>query len=256
MATAPADDERADPPGGAVSAHEPTEGPGARSWGRRVGGQLQVLALAFVLMLLVRAFLVQSFSVPSGSMQPTLEPGDRILVSRLHRGPSIQRGDIVVFDGSRTWGPPAGAPPADGGLPQALRSALTLLSLGSGADYVKRVVGMPGDRVRCCDAAGRLSVNGTPVLEPYVFPGNPPSTLSFDVLVPEGRIWVMGDHRSASADSRAHLGSPGGGMVELDDVVGRAVWRYWPADRLGTLTPAPALAGLPTPGLPATGATP
>lgn len=218
-----------------------------RHWGRRLAGQLQLLAAVVVGMLLVRALLVQSFSVPSGSMEPTLQPGDRILVSRLHRGPSIQRGDIVVFDGTDTWGPPAGAS-SGGGWRQAVRSALTLVSLGSGADYVKRVVGMPGDRVRCCDASGRLTVNGAPILEPYLFAGDPPSSLTFDVVVPPGRIWVMGDHRSASADSRAHLGSPGGGMVPLDDVVGRAVWRYWPMDRLGTLTPAPALSSLPVTG--------
>ena len=238
-----------------AAAAEPVQ-PARRSWGRRIGGHLQLVALAVALMLLVRAFLVQSFSVPSGSMEPTLLPGDRILVSRLHRGPSIQRGDIVVFDGASTWGAPAGASAPPSGVSQAVRSALSLVSLGSGADYVKRVVGLPGDRVACCDAGGRLTVNGSPVDEPYVYPGNPPSTLTFDVLVPAGRIWVMGDHRSASADSRAHLGSPGGGMISLDDVVGRAVWRYWPLDRLGTLTPAPALAGLPSPGLPATGATP
>lgn len=223
----------------------PDAGRPGPSLARRAGGQLQIIGVAIIVMLLVRAFLVQSFSVPSGSMQPTLEPGDRILVSRLHRGPSIQRGDIVVFDGTATWGPPGGAVAPSGGLGQTIRSALTLLSLGSGADYVKRVVGLPGDRVSCCDESGRLKVNGVTVEEPYLYAGNPASTFDFDVIVPAGRIWVMGDHRSASADSRAHLGSPGGGMVPLDDVVGRAFVRYWPLGRLGGLTPAPSLLGVP-----------
>lgn len=196
-------------------------------------------------MLVVRGFLVQSFSVPSGSMEPTLLPGDRILVSRLQRGPSIERGDVVVFDGTGTWGPPAGADPPSAGVPGILRSMATLVSLGSGADYVKRVVGVPGDHVVCCSPDRRITVNGTPVDEPYLYPGNAPSLQPFDVTVPEGRIWVLGDHRSSSADSRAHLGSPGGGMIPLDAVVGRAWVRYWPMDRLGGLTPAPALQQVP-----------
>lgn len=218
----------------------------ARPTRRRAGQHLQTAGIAILVMLLVRGLLVQSFVVPSGSMEPTLVPGDRILVNRLQRGPSIQRGDIVVFDGSQTWGAPTGSASSGGGIRQTIRSALTLLSLGSGADYVKRVVGVPGDRVVCCDTAGRLTVNGTPVEEPYVYPGDEPSSMTFDVVVPEGRIWVMGDHRSGSADSRAQLGRPGGGMVPLDDVVGRAWVRYWPMDRLGTLTPAPGLAGIPS----------
>ena len=205
---------------------------------------LRVGVVAVALMVLVRAVLVQSFSVPSGSMEPTVEPGDRILVSRLLRGPSIERGDIVVFDGSDTWGKPAGSG-TQTGLRAVLTSVLSVVSLSSGADYVKRVVGVPGDHVVCCDISGRLTVNGVAVDEPYLFPGNPPSTTTFDVIVPAGKIWVMGDHRSASADSRSQLGRPGGGMVPLDDVVGRAWVRYWPLDRLGSLTPAPALHDLP-----------
>ncbi len=233
------------PPEASKTDHPDASSP-ARVRIRRIGSYAQVLGSAFVVMLLVRAFLVQSFSVPSGSMEPTLEPGDRILVSRLHRGPSVERGDIVVFDGTRVWGAPAGSRESSW-LGQGVRSALTLVSLSSGADYVKRVIGVPGDRVSCCADDGRLQVNGVPVDEPYVYPGNPPSTMTFDVLVPPGRIWVQGDHRSASADSRANLGRPGGGMVPLDDVVGRVVWRYWPLDRLGTPASAPDLQGLPVP---------
>ena len=212
---------------------------------------LATFAVAIVVMLLVRGFLVQSFSVPSGSMEPTLMPGDRILVSRLQRGPSIERGDVVVFDGTGTWGAPAGADAPSSGVKGILKSMATLVSLGSGADYVKRVVGVPGDHVVCCAPDGRITVNGTPVSEPYVYPGNAPSLQPFDITVPDGRIWVLGDHRSASADSRAHLGSPGGGLIPLDAVVGRAWVRYWPLGRLGGLTPAPTLQQIPkTPSAP------
>ena len=217
----------------------------------RIPESVKIGVIAFAVMLLVRALVVQTFSVPSGSMQETLEPGDRILVSRLQRGPSIERGDVVVFDGTDTWGKPAGSDTASGPR-QLLTSILAIVSLSSGADYVKRVVGVPGDHVVCCDVDGRLTVNGGAVDEPYLYPGNPPSTTRFDVTVPAGKIWVMGDHRSASADSRSQMGKPGGGMVPLDDVVGRAWVRYWPLDRLGSLTPAPTLHNLPLP----TGAAP
>ncbi len=229
--------------GSGTSGSAGSPGPSAR----RPGSFLTTLGVAFLVMLLVRGLLVQSFQVPSTSMEPTLEPGDRILVSRLTRGPSIQRGDVVVFDGTGTWGPPGGSTSTGRGLGQFVRSMLSLVSLGSGADYVKRVIGVPGDHVVCCDADGRLRVNGVPVAEPYLYPGDAPSNQHVDVVVPAGRIWVMGDHRSVSADSRSHLGSPGGGMIPLDDVVGRAWLRYWPTDRLGTLTPAPTLSDLPLP---------
>ncbi len=222
-----------------------------RAAGDRIPESVKIGVIAIAVMLLVRALVVQTFSVPSGSMQETLEPGDRILVSRLQRGPSIERGDVVVFDGTDTWGKPAGSDTASGPR-QLLTSILAIVSLSSGADYVKRVVGVPGDHVVCCDVDGRLTINGVAVNEPYLYPGNPPSTTRFDVTVPAGKIWVMGDHRSASADSRSQMGKPGGGMVPLDDVVGRAWVRYWPLDRLGSLTPAPTLHDLPLP----TGAAP
>jgi signal peptidase I len=192
-------------------------------------------------MLLVRGFLVQSFSVQSVSMQPTIEPGDRVLVNRMHRGSSVQRGDVVVFDGTAAFGSGESA----GGVGQVLRSMASLFSVDTGTDYVKRVVGMPGDRVACCDASGRVSVNGIPQDEPYLYPGDEPSALRFDVIVPPGRIWVMGDHRSQSGDSRSRLGHPGGGMVSLDDVVGTVWVRYWPVGRLGTL-PRPGASLVPT----------
>ena len=180
-----------------------------------------------VLVVLMRQFLVQSFSVPSVSMEPTIEPGDRLLVNRLVRGDGLHRGDIVVFDGTTAF--PAGSEGA------------------AGTDYVKRVIGLPGDHVVCCGPDGRLRINDTPVDEPYLWPGDRASALTFDVTVPAGSMWVMGDHRSESGDSRAYLGRPGGGMVPLRDVIGQATVRYWPPGRLGSLGGPGPVSVVPTP---------
>jgi len=211
-----------------------------------------------VLMMLVRGLLVESFYIPSGSMEPTLTPEDRILVNKIGGASSLQRGDLVVFDGTHTFadraeGPGSGQSSAVGRIMGSI--ALRLSIHLNESDYVKRVVGLPGDHVVCCDARGLLTVNDIAVQEHYVYPGDRPSDLTFDVRVPAGRIWVMGDHRSDSADSRAHLGDPGGGMVRLDDVIGRAGVIYWPPSRVGILgsptshaptSPAPqSLKGMP-----------
>ena len=159
---------------------------------------------------LVRAFVLTTYTVPSASMAPTLRSGDRILVDRLTpRWRGLQRGDVVVFDGA-----------AFGTADRA---------------YVKRVIGVGGDRVRCCDGRDRLTVNGRALAEPYLHRGDTSSQLRFDVEVPPGRLWVMGDHRSRSRDSRAYLGAPGGDAVAVDDVVGRVVAVTWPFPRAGGL---------------------
>jgi signal peptidase I len=205
-----------------------------------------VVAVAFVLTVLVRSLLVQSFYIPSGSMEPTLEPGDRILVSKVGGPSSVHRGDVVVFDGTTSFGTADGGPVPSGLIARAMGSVASALSVGgTESDYVKRVIGMPGDRVVCCDERGRLTVNRRPVSEPYLHPGDDPSDLTFDVRVPAGRIWLMGDHRSDSADSRAHLGDPGGGMVQLKDVIGTAKVIYWPPSRAGVVHPAAELAAVP-----------
>ena len=230
--TAPADTPRTAPDGAVAPRH-------AARLRRSV-----VVVVALLLMLVVRGLVVQSFFVPSGSMQPTLQPGDRILVSKLA---AVHRGDVVVFDGTTTFaGHKSDAAQQDGLVNEVVTGVANALSVQTQeSDYVKRVVGVPGDHVVCCDAHGLLTVNGVAVHEPYLYPGDRPSDLTFDVTVPPGHIWVMGDHRSDSADSRAHLGDPGGGMVRLDDVIGRASLVYWPLGRTATLSAPGSLAGLP-----------
>jgi signal peptidase I len=179
---------------------------------------LLILLVVLVLHALLRAFVVQVYAIPSGSMEPLLEPGDRVVVRVGDREP--RRGDVVVFDGRGVF--------VFGDDPTPARAAAEhvagWLGLPLGDHHVvKRVVGVGGERVTCCDDDGRLTVDGEPLEEPYLFPGDEPSEVRFDVAVPAGTLWVLGDHRSASADSRAHLGDPRGGMVPVDHVVGRVV---------------------------------
>jgi signal peptidase I len=229
------------PPGDAV-------GPSvADRSGRRLSAELLVLlGIGLVITLLVRAFVVQAFYIPSASMEPTLHVGDRVLVSKLgYRFGDIHRGDVVVFDGTGTFVPEVA--PTTGTLSRVARSVGSFFGMApSEHDFVKRVVGLPGDSVICCDALGRLEVNGASIPEPYLYPGDKASAVPFSIVVPPGRLWVMGDHRSDSADSRAHLGDPGGGTVPEKRVIGRVVGIYWPLGRVGSVAGAPELAKAPS----------
>ncbi len=217
------------------------------------GGALRktgvLLATCIVVLLVVSGFVVQPFLIPSGSMENTLQVGDRVLVNKLAYsfGDEPRRGDVVVFDGTDSFLQDAPSENVVAGLVRRVGSAVGLME-PAGTDYIKRVVGVGGDHVTCCDKRGRLMVNGRPITEEYLYPGDAPSRVSFDIVVPEGKLWVMGDHRGDSRDSRDHLGEPGGGTVPVDRVIGRADWIGWPFGRMTTLKRPGGFADVPEPG--------
>jgi signal peptidase I len=179
------------------------------------------LFVCLLFLLLLNTFVVQPFQIPSGSMEQGLRIGDRVLVNKLayRFGAEPRRGDVVVFDGTGYFGD---------------------------ADYIKRVVGVGRDHVVCCDKEGRIEVNGRPVDETaFLHPGDSASAVPFDVVVPDGTLFVLGDHRSNSSDSRDHLGSPGGGMIPVGDVIGRADWIVWPTGHWRHLDRPAAYARVP-----------
>jgi signal peptidase I len=211
--------------------HQAPSAPAAGNTKRRPrrGWRFVVLALlaAAVVAVVVRATLVDFYYVASGSMEPTLVPGDGLLVDRTAYGAEgPRRGDVVVFDGRGSFLAYQRPSAADRFL-RALRLA------GDDTIFVKRVVAVEGDTLSCCGPDGSLTLNGAALPEPYVMDGDRPSVQRFEVTVPAGRLWVMGDHRSVSTDSRALLGAPGGGMVPVDRVVGRVEHTVWPLDRTG-----------------------
>lgn len=198
-----------------------------------------LIGIALVLALLIKTFLVQAFSIPSDSMQNTLQQGDRVLVDKLTPwfGSEPERGEVVVFHDPDNW--LAGEPAAE---PNALQTFLSWIGLMPSAqekDLIKRVIGVGGDTVEC-NKTGPLKVNGHTLDEPYVYPGNTPCSMDdqggqFKVKVPKGFIWVMGDHRQNSRDSRYNQSDKNHGMVPVNEVVGRAIVRAWPINRWGTL---------------------
>jgi len=197
---------------------------------RRIPGWLELILLiatALGLSLLIKTFLVQMFFVPSESMEPLLVKDDRILVQKIsYWNGDVQRGDVIVFEDPGGWLGP-------GPELNALQSALSTVGLyPTGGHLVKRVIGIGGDEVACCDPEGRVTVNGVPLDETsYLRKGAAPSERQFQVTVPEGRLWVMGDNRANSEDSRFHQRLEGNGTISADDVVGKVWAIVWPLNR-------------------------
>lgn len=200
-----------------------------------------LIGIALLLALLIKTFLVQAFSIPSESMMNTLQRGDRVLVDKLTPwfGSEPERGEVVVFHDPGGW--LEGEPTPE---PNALQEVLSFIGLMPSAedkDLIKRTIAVAGDTVEC-KKDGPLKVNGVPLNEPYIYPGSTPcdAQSSFGPLtVPKDRIWVMGDNRQNSQDSRYHMEDVNGGFVPVEKVVGRAVVVAWPVDRWSTL-PVPA----------------
>lgn len=213
-----------------------------------------VVAMALALSFVVKTWLVQAFYIPSGSMEDTLILNDRVVVNKLVPDVvDVQRGDVIVFQDPGDWlsaVPEVSHGPLRDGVERVL-SFVGLLPDTSDNHLIKRVIGLPGDRIVCCDAQGRLTVNGVPLTEPYIKPGDVASSITFDITVPAGKVWVMGDHRSDSEDSRFHdpKGTGAEGSVPIEDITGRAVAKVWPFDRAGWLSrPESTFAQVPAPG--------
>jgi signal peptidase I len=215
-----------------------------------------LVVIAFLLALLIKAFLIQAFYIPSGSMQQTLELRDRVLVNKLvYDFRDIHRGEIVVFNGLDSFTPETQIAEPTNGVQRVLRAVSGAIGVGAPGekDFIKRVIGVPGDRVACC-VDGKVTVQPEgaerPIVldEPYVYNDNNEVFCAAGlgesscpagapgVLVPEGRLWVMGDHRGSSSDSRAHIDDENNGTVPQDKVIGRAFVIVWPLDRARVLS--------------------
>ncbi|MEY3156902.1 MAG: hypothetical protein RL057_819 [Actinomycetota bacterium] len=206
-----------------------------------------LLVSALVLSIIVKTFLVQFFYIPSGSMENTLLVNDRVGVNKLGALFSeIKRGEVVVFRDPANW---LSAPYDEKtGLAKVVRDSLVFVGVmpDPAKQYlIKRVIGVGGDRVVCCNTEGKIEVNGVALNEPYIYPGDKSSDSEFDVTVPKDFIWVMGDHRGASADSRFHTDDPNKGMVPLDKVTGRALFIIWPWKNIGVLEVGKDLSKIP-----------
>ena len=194
-----------------------------------------LVGVAVLIALVLKTFLLQAFVIPSGSMEQTIRIGDRVLVDKFTPwfGSEPKRGDVVVFHDPGGWlGDEETTKKNDPVVVKQVKEGLQFIGLlpsDNEKDLIKRVIGVGGDHVKCCDAQGRVTVNGVPLTEAdYLYPGNAPSETAFDITVPKGRLWVMGDHRGNSADSRAHQNTSYGGTVALSSVVGRAKVIAWP----------------------------
>ena len=247
------------PETGDADAVEPTatgsEAP-RRSTTRRILGFVRevliVLIVGLVISALIKTFVVQAFRIPSQSMENTLQRSDRVMVLKFGEA---KRGDIVVFEDELSWLPPA-APPDT---PTLVLEFLGVLPRSDSQFLIKRVIGLPGDTVECCGQSGRLMINGVEIDESaYLFRDAGgvavnPSDMQFKVTVPAGRMFVMGDHRNASADSRAHLCQQGGtkAFPQLSSVQGPAGLILLPFERFTTFSTPSAFAAIPAPTAPA-----
>jgi signal peptidase I len=197
-----------------------------------------IVVAALVVSFLIKTFLIRSFFIPTDSMDQTLIRDDRIIVSQLHGGPlELSRGDVIVFVDPGGWLSIQSGVSENDPLTRLLNGLSVFVGLSGPDDnehLVKRLIGLPGDTVVCCDELGAMSINGIPLVEPYVSLPEGVAKVSsndFEVVVPEGAVWVMGDNRYNSADSRRNMDKPGGGFVPLGNVVGRAIVISWPQDR-------------------------
>ncbi|WP_223691492.1 signal peptidase I [Leifsonia poae] len=215
------------------------------TWKTLLRDILVIFVVAVLVSFLIKTFVVRSFYIPSGSMENTLQVNDRIIVNELEpKLFPLQRGDVIVFKDPGGWLPPL-APKPTNPISSAVNATLDFVGLSasdSDQHLVKRLIGLPGDKVSCCNALGQMSVNGVPLKEPYVLLPAGVEAVShddFSVTVPAGAVWVMGDNRYNSADSRYHMDDPGKGFVPLNDVVGRAFVLSWPVDHWTLLSDYP-----------------
>ena len=196
-----------------------------------------LVVLALLVSLLIKSFLVQFFYIPSGSMENTLQIKDRVAVNRVpFIGNDVNRGDVIVFRDPAGWLPEASSVVGNR-FTNAIREGLVIVGIipNPAKQYlVKRVIGVAGDNVVAKDQV--LTINGKPTYEPYIFSGNTPSDTDFNITVPEGKVWVMGDHRGASGDSRVHQDDVNNGMVPVEKITGRVIATIWPIKQIGFIS--------------------
>lgn len=226
-----------------------TRAAGIRSRSRRRGvwplirDVLVIVVIAVLVSFVIKTFFVRSFYIPSGSMEQTLLIKDRILVDEITpRFSGYSRGDVVVFRDPGGWLDPKPTRPPQSPLADGFDWLMSIVGISapdSEDHLIKRIIGVGGDHVVCCNALGQTTVNGTPIDEtPYLNLGegqSAPAVIPYDVTVPEGSLWVLGDNRDHSRDSRYNLDQPTHGFVPLDNVVGRAFLITWPLNRFGPI---------------------
>ncbi len=207
-----------------------------------------IVVSALIVSIVVKTFLLHFFYIPTGSMENTLQIGDRIAVNKFGALFSeVKRGEVVVFGDPDNWLGQV-QQTDDPKLLALIKSGLITVGVlpDPAKQYlIKRVIGVGGDNVTCCDAEGKLQVNGVSINEPYIYSGDKPSETKFNVDVPEGFLWVMGDHRAASADSRYQPDSASEGMVPLSKVVGRATFIVWPIKNIAIIEKGKDLKEIP-----------